>query len=197
MAYFPVNINIENKKCFVIGGGTVAKRKVNMLLDFGADVTVVAEELKQDFEGCNVLKKPFEYGDIKSAFFVVASTDNKKLNSEIAQYCRENNIYVNSVTNADDCTFTLSSYIKQGDVVISVNTSGKSPALSKYLREYIEKIIPSNLSELLDNINGIRQNIYEKYGENARHIFRKLIDYGFKNQGKLPVGDDYEDKNRN
>ena len=48
MAYFPVNINIENKKCFVIGGGTVAKRKVNMLLDFGADVTVVAEELKQD-----------------------------------------------------------------------------------------------------------------------------------------------------
>ena len=185
MAYFPVNINIENKKCFVIGGGTVAKRKVNMLLDFGADVTVVAEELKQDFEGCNVLKKPFEYDDIKSAFFVVASTDNKKLNSEIAQYCRENNIYVNSVTNADDCTFTLSSYIKQGDVVISVNTSGKSPALSKYLRE------------LLDNINGIRQNIYEKYGENARHIFRKLIDYGFKNQGKLPVGDDYEDKNRN
>ena len=159
-----------------------------MLLDFGADVTVVAEELKQDFEGCNVLKKPFEYDDIKSAFFVVASTDNKKLNSEIAQYCRE---------NADDCTFTLSSYIKQGDVVISVNTSGKSPALSKYLREYIEKIIPSNLSELLDNINGIRQNIYEKYGENARHIFRKLIDYGFKNQGKLPVGDDYEDKNRN
>ena len=190
-------MNIENKKCFVIGGGTVAKRKVNMLLDFGADVTVVAEELKQDFEGCNVLKKPFEYDDIKSAFFVVASTDNKKLNSEIAQYCRENNIYVNSVTNADDCTFTLSSYIKQGDVVISVNTSGKSPALSKYLREYIEKIIPSNLSELLDNINGIRQNIYEKYGENARHIFRKLIDYGFKNQGKLPVGDDYEDKNRN
>ena len=176
MAYFPVNINIENKKCFVIGGGTVAKRKVNMLLDFGADVTVVAEELKQDFEGCKVLKKPFEYDDIKSAFFVVASTDNKKLNSEIAQYCRENNIYVNSVTNAD--------------------TSGKSPALSKYLREYIEKIIPSNLSELLDNINGIRQNIYEKYGENARHIFRKLIDYGFKNQGKLPVGDDYEDKNR-
>ena len=184
MAYFPVNINIENKKCFVIGGGTVAKRKANMLLDFGADVTVVAEELKQDFEGCKVLKKPFEYDDIKSAFFVVASTDNKKLNSEIAQYCRENNIYVNSVTNADDCTFTLSSYIRQGDVVISVNTSGKSPALSKYLRE------------LLDNINGIRQNIYEKYGENARHIFRKLIDYGFKNQGKLPVGDDYEDKNR-
>ena len=91
----------------------------------------------------------------------------------------------------------MSAYIKQGDVVISVNTSGKSPALSKYLREYIEKIIPSNLSELLDNINGIRQNIYEKYGENARHIFRKLIDYGFKNQGKLPVGDDYEDKNRN
>lgn len=196
MAYFPVNINIENKKCFVIGGGTVAKRKVNMLLDFGADVTVVAEELKQDFEGCKVLKKPFEYDDIKSAFFVVASTDNKKLNSEIAQYCRENNLYVNSVTNADDCTFTLSSYIRQGDIVISVNTSGKSPALSKYLREYIEKIIPSNLSELLDNINGIRQNIYEKYGKNARHIFRKLIDYGFKNQGKLPVGDDYEDKNR-
>ena len=64
------------------------------------------------------------------------------------------------------------------------------------MREYIEKIIPSNLSELLDNINGIRQNIYEKYGENARHIFRKLIDYGFKNQGKLPAGDDYEDKNR-
>ena len=52
------------------------------------------------------------------------------------------------------------------------------------------------MSELLDNINGIRQNIYEKYGGNARHIFRKLIDYGFKNQGKLPVGDDYEDKNR-
>ena len=161
-------MNIENKKCFVIGGGTVAKRKANMLLDFGADVTVVAEELKQDFEGCKVLKKPFEYDDIKSAFFVVASTDNKKLNSEIAQYCRENNVYVNSVTNADDCTFTLSSYIRQGDVVISVNTSGKSPALSKY----------------------------EKYGKNARHIFRKLIDYGFKNQGKLPVGDDYEDKNR-
>lgn len=197
MAYFPVNINIENKKCFVVGGGAVANRKANMLLDFGADVTVISDKFKQDFDKCTVLKKSFEYEDIKSAFFVVASTDNKKLNSEIAKYCKENNIYVNSVTNADDCTFTLSSYIKQGDVVISVNTSGKSPALSKYLREYIEKIIPSNLSELLDNISGIRQNIYEKYGENARHIFRKLIDYGFKNQGKLPVGDDYEDKNRN
>ena len=96
MAYFPVNINIENKKCFVIGGGTVAKRKANMLLDFGADVTVVAEELKQDFEGCKVLKKPFEYDDIKSAFFVVASTDNKKLNSELKHMQNGDNGFGNS-----------------------------------------------------------------------------------------------------
>ena len=108
MAYFPMFIDIEKKKCLVAGGGTVALRKVRVLLDFGAQVMVVAPQIDSQILRLTgnvcVKERTFEPEDLKECVLVVAATDDAAENHRIAQLARENNIPV----NAADPAFTRS-----------------------------------------------------------------------------------------
>ncbi len=137
MAYFPMFINIENKKAYVIGGGRVALRKAEVLMKFGADVTVIAKEIKHRFD-CRVIEDIYREEYIKDAFIVVAATDDRNVNKEISRYCRENGIYVNTADSRDESTFIFGANAVDDNIVISVSTSGEDPSLAKKIRDDIQ-----------------------------------------------------------
>ena len=130
MAYFPMFVNIENKKAYVIGGGAVAKRKADVLVKFGADVTIIAREIKFSSEH-NVIKDIYKDEYIADAFIVVAATDDRNVNRHISQYCIKNGIYVNVADSKADSTFIFGANAVDENIVISVSTSGEVLPLPK------------------------------------------------------------------
>lgn len=138
MAYFPMFVNIANKKAYVIGGGAVAKRKANVLMEFGADVTIIARELKFKFN-CSVIEDTYKDEYIADAFIVVAATDDRNVNRQISQYCIRNGIYVNVADSREESTFIFGANAVDENIVIGVSTSGESPSLAKKIRDRIQE----------------------------------------------------------
>ena len=139
MAYFPMFVQLKKKKCLVIGGGKIALRKIEVLKDFEADITVIAPEMitqiRQINQICRIFRT-FMEKDFNEADFVIAATDDQKTNHEISQICRRKKIPVNAVDQKEDCSFIFPSYVKEGEVVgiIGKNGAGKSTLMKTLLR---------------------------------------------------------------
>ena len=141
MAYFPMFVQLKNKKCLVIGGGRIALRKIEVLKDFEADVTVIAPEMITQIRQIDKIRRIFRTfmeEDFKDADLVVAATDDQKINSEISQICRQQKIPVNAVDQKEDCSFIFPSYVKEGEVVAAFSSGGQSPLITQYLKEKIK-----------------------------------------------------------
>ena len=105
MSYFPMFIELRDKKCLVVGGGRIALRKVEVLKDFGADVSVAAPVILQEIsemKGVSCRRKQFGQEDLEGQELVVAATDDKELNHRISRACRKKNIPVNAVDQMED-----------------------------------------------------------------------------------------------
>ena len=138
MGYFPFFIDISAKKCVVVGGGIVAKRKVEKLLPYEPEITVVAPEICEFLrlcEGITLVEREFEPSDLDGAFMVIGATDNEAVNAEIFRLCTEKNILVNVVDDKEKCGFIFPALVKKGDISIGVSSSGSSPVFSKYIKE--------------------------------------------------------------
>ena len=183
MSYFPMYIELKEAPCLVVGGGRLAWRKVEVLLDFGAEVTVVApiliKELKQNLK-IRAITRPFQKGDIEEMALVVAATENEELNHRISVLCRKKNIPVNAVDQKEDCTFIFPAYVKHGQVTAAVTTGGSSPALAKYLKREIEKVIPKRIGELAEELERFRPYVKERLLEEQQRawVFQKLFETG-------------------
>ncbi|GMT48169.1 MAG: precorrin-2 dehydrogenase [bacterium] len=165
MRYYPVFLNIEGKRCIVIGGGEVAERKVLALLDAGATVTVISPELTERLAGLKragqIEHTPREYqdGDLKGAFIVIAATSDMDVNRKVAGDA--GNIPVNVVDVPELSTFIVPSVIKRGKLTIAVSTSGASPALSGSIREELEDLYMEEVGGLLQHLAEIRKTLKE------------------------------------
>lgn len=161
MAYFPAFIEIENHPVLVVGGGRTALKKIEVLLEFKADITVIASEFieeiqKMDSQLVKRLEKPFQVSDVEGMHIVVAATESKEVNHVIAEVCRERKILVNAIDQASDCTFIFPSYIKQGEVVAAFSSGGKSPVVTQYLKEKNRPIVTLGLAELTERLGSLR-----------------------------------------
>ena len=143
--FFPVCINIENKKCLVVGGGKIAYKKIKTLSRYNPEITVIAEEIKEEkirtIENIKIKEEKFSGENLKEYILVVAATDNKELNGEIADFCIKNNILINNVTSKDDMNARFGAIIENEDYQILVSSHGKNCKNSKNLRDKIKKII--------------------------------------------------------
>jgi siroheme synthase-like protein len=163
MSYYPVNLNLKGKLCLVAGAGEIAVRKVEMLLSFKATVKVVAPEVNAKIKSwadagkITLCCRDFKPEDIKGAFLVIAATDSALTNSEIAAFTRKKHILINVVDSPQQCDFILPSVVKRGDLVISICSGGKAPALSKKLRQELEKVLPNELEELVAEAGSWRE----------------------------------------
>ncbi len=160
--YYPILLNIQGKKCLVVGGGEVALRKVQMLLEHGANVEIVSPtfcpELNQLVKdgAIQAIHRDYETEDLNDAFLAVAATDDTKTNEKVAAEARKTGILVNVVDKPDISDFIVPSYFRRGDIIVAVSTSGKSPALARKIRGELERDFKAEYAQLAVIANEVR-----------------------------------------
>ena len=195
MGYFPFFVDVENQNCLVVGGGVVALRKIEKLLPFNPNITVVSPKVHKEIlsiKNINIIKRKFDFNDLKEKSFVITATDDKVLNKEIYNSCKENNIPVNTVDDKDNCSFIFPALARNNGVTVAISTSGKSPIYAKYLRKKIENLIQDSES-IVDNLSKYREKIKNEISleENRKLAFEKLLEYSLSNES---ITDDLVDK---
>ena len=166
--YYPIFLNLQGKKCVVVGGGTVALRKVKALLDCGADVTVISpkphKELSKLFrkKAIQLLRRNYEPGDLKDAALSFVATDVKEINRKVAEASKKNGTLVNVVDDSERSDFIIPSSFRRGHLSVAVSTSGLSPAFAKKIRAKLEKNIGMEYAYLLSLIAEIRSEIKKR-----------------------------------
>lgn len=182
MSYFPALLKIENSKVLVVGGGNIAGDKIEKLLDFTKDITVISPDILDktkeliDKNRLNFINREYRDGDIEGFSIVVVATDNISLQQTIFKECQKYNILCNSVDSVEYCNFIFPSYIKRGNLIVAFSTSGLSPSVSKYLRVAIEKLIPDSIENFLDEMKKIRDSL-PKGKERMKLLDQKAKEY--------------------
>lgn len=189
MGYFPFYIDIENKKCIIVGGGKIAIQKLRKIILFNPDITVIAPNICDEIKkiGVKTECRKFIDKDIKNAFMVISATDDEKLNAHIFELCRAENILVNTVDDKEKCGFIFPSIIKKEDVTVGITTSGKSPLYAKYLRQQIEDVLDGINPEIIEILSKYRPIIKAKINSEylRKRANEKILDLCI-NSEKLP-----------
>ena len=184
MAYFPMFVDIKKKKCLIVGGGTVALRKVQVLLDFGADVVVVAPEVFPKIKEypVTVYQRNFEKEDLQGCELVVAATDDAGLNHEIAEAAQKQKIPVNAVDQQEDCSFIFPSYVREQELVGAFSSGGNSPVLTQYLKKYMAQILTAELGEANAYLGSIRPVVKRELDTEAmrKKVYQQVLNELFK-----------------
>ena len=184
MKYYPVNLDIKNRNCLLVGGGAVGTRKVNTLLECGARVTVVSPDPTPQLtslasEGSITLKKrAYRSDDLTGMFLVIGATDDESLNRQVSKDAERAHTLCIIADRPEVCNFILPSIVRRGDLVITISTSGKSPALAKQLRQKLETQFGKEYAEFLLLLGAIRKKLLSQAHEPEAHkgLFNKLID---------------------
>jgi precorrin-2 dehydrogenase/sirohydrochlorin ferrochelatase len=182
--YYPIYLNLENKRCLVVGGGEVAERKVLTLLEYAARVVVISPQLTPklrelaDEQQISWLERPYQEGDAQEAFLLVGATDDLKLHRQLKTEAEKYNLLVNIVDVPEYCNFIVPSIVKRGDLCISISTGGKSPALAKKIRRQLEQQFGPEYAEFLELMGNWRQDVLQKVPDikQRKVIFQKMVD---------------------
>ncbi len=184
MRYYPINLDIRNRSCLVIGGGGVGTRKALSLLACGARVTVVSPEVTQrlsDLADSRVLvliQRAYREEDLMTMFLVIGATDDEELNRRVHRDAEKHGILCNIADRPEICNFILPSVVRRGDLTISISTSGRSPALAKKLRKELELAYGEEYSLLLHLMGEIRHKLLKEAHAPEAHkpLFEQLVD---------------------
>jgi len=176
MKQYPVNLNLEGKKCIVVGGGKVAQRKVFGLIECGAELVVISPKLVpklrelSDKGVIQYINRSYRRGDLKRAQLVVASTNSTSVNRQVAKEASELGILVNVVSAPGISDFTVPGVLRRGEFTITVSTSGNSPALSRRLRVELESVFGEEYEVFTQILGKIRKKF-----QNISPDYRKLV----------------------
>ena len=156
--YYPIFLNIQNKKCVVIGGGEVAWRKVCSLQEAGAKVTVVSPEFYPELEklpGVERIQRKYDESFLEGAAVVIASTNDEEVNKKIYYDAVKRGLLV--VDRPEFCSFIVPATIMRGDLCVSVSTGGSSPALARNIRESLENLFGKEYDEFTKLLSEMRK----------------------------------------
>ena len=201
MAYFPMFVDLTDANCLIVGGGSVALRKVNVLLDFGAKVHVIAKEISVDLAALSeetdhllLEQREFTPFDLQDRKLVIVATSDNELNGQIYMMCSEGGIPVNVVDDQEKCSFIFPSYIKEQNLVGAFSSGGNSPALTQYLKNKEKEILTPRLGELNEVLGRWRQPIKELFPleSSRKSAFEQLIDYALCYDG-IPTDEEIEE----
>lgn len=175
---YPINVDLRNRPCLVIGGGTVAERKVTRLLDEGAVVTIIAPtatDTLKDRAASGLLTwkaKKYERGDEKPFFLIICATDDESVSRMASQAAEDAGKPINVCDVPELCSFTLPAIVRQGDLQLAISTNGKGPAFSRWLRQKLEQQFDDRYSRWLDEVARVRSAAREALPSSKdRHAF--------------------------
>jgi len=183
MSFYPVCLDLEGKPCIVVGGGRVAERKVLGLLACDARVSVISPEMTHELLTLHAggtiqwLKREYRSGDLEQAFLVIAATNDEETQKQVFEEAGAHNLLLNVADVPQRCNFILPATVRQGDLIISISTAGKSPALARKLRMELEKRYGVEYKILVDILGAIRPQILasEQSQPENEQIFTQLL----------------------
>jgi len=183
MRYYPVHLDINNRKVLVVGGGGVGTRKVRTLLACGARVTVVSLEASRQLNDLatsgeiELAERSYQSNDLSGMFLVIGATNDEELNRQISSDADRLNTLCNIADRPEVCNFILPSIVHRDDLVITISTSGKSPALAKKLRKALENQFGEEYGQLLRLMGAIRKKLLRQAHEPEAHkpLFEQLL----------------------
>ncbi|MFO7753842.1 MAG: bifunctional precorrin-2 dehydrogenase/sirohydrochlorin ferrochelatase [Desulfobacteraceae bacterium] len=185
MRYYPANLDVKGKSCLVVGGGEVGARKAKTLAACGADVTVLSPEFSErcsrlEAEGVRLLCRKYSKEELDGVFLVFAATDDPCLNRTIKQDADEKTTLCNIADWPEGSGFVLPAVVSRGDLVLTVSTGGRSPALAKKIRQKLETEFGPEYETMLILMGRIRDRLLSRARdpETHKHQFRELIDRG-------------------
>ena len=171
MRHFPIFLNLDKRRCLVVGGGEVAASKVQPLLRSNADVIVVApwvgdaiQSLKQQGKVRHEARK-FQAQDVSGCALVIAATADEQVNRAVAAAAGNANIPVNVVDNPALCSFIMPSVVDRDPVQIAVSTGGASPVLARLLRAKLETLVPASYGRLATVVREFRERVRQRFPE--------------------------------
>lgn len=181
---YPISLNLSQQPCLVVGGGSIAERKVSSLLACGARVRVVSPTLtpglKQMYDGGQISYRQGEYqtSDLEGVFLVIAATNRDKVNRRIANEAMERNILVNVVDDPPHGNFYVPAVVRRGSLQIAISTDGKSPLLARKIREELEERYGPEYGLLADLLGEIRTDVlaHTPDPEKRRGLLTALVD---------------------
>ena len=165
MSFFPMFMDMNGLKVLVVGGGVIATEKLEKLVDFTKEITVIADEVSVEADRLirdhclSLYQRRYQAGDIRGFDIVIVATDTVDLHRAIYEESRSSRILVNSVDNTAYCDFIFPSYVKKEDLTIAFSTGGTSPAFAKHIRRHFEKIIPDSVGTFLKKMKRLRTEI--------------------------------------
>ncbi len=183
MKYFPIQLDIHGRRCLVVGGGGVGTRKAQSLLACGGAVTVVSpaatEELQRLAARGDLALRMREYdgADLEGVFLVIGATDDETLNRRVSADAERRGILCNIADRPEKCNFILPAVVRRGDLVLTVSTSGRSPALAKKLRRSLQTQFGEEYAVLLDLMGAIRRRLLAEAHAPEEHkpVFERLV----------------------
>ncbi len=183
MDYLPLFFNLKNRPCLIVGGGEIAVRKARLLQKAGAQIDVVAEEIKTELETIvenangKIIRGEYSSGILRDHVLVISATNIRKVNEQVASDCRQRNILVNVVDNPDLCTVVMPAIVDRNPLLIGITSGGESPVLARRIRSQLESTIPGAYGELAKLASRFRQKVKNTFtdGELRRRFWESVI----------------------
>ena len=182
MSYFPAFIQLDGKKIIIVGGGNIALEKLEKLLDFTKDISLIAREFSDTIlkkiadENLAYEQRAYKVGDIKNFAIVIVAVDDLTIQEQIYKESKQYNCLCNSVDSIEYCDFIFPSFIKKDDLTVAISTSGASPAFAKHFKAYLCDLIPDEITIFLKEMRVLRQTL-PKGKERMKMLDEKAKDY--------------------
>jgi precorrin-2 dehydrogenase/sirohydrochlorin ferrochelatase len=184
MAKYPIFLELGGRRVVIIGGGAVAARKAEAILDTGARLVVVApridDTIRKVCEGtkAELIESRYSKEYLAEATLAIAATDNAKLNSRIYRDCQQLEILCNVVDSPELCDFFVPAVVKRGDLQIAVGTEGNCPAYAGHLRKKLEEMFKEEHGRFLAELEAIRKQLIEEVGnaDDRKALLGRLVD---------------------
>jgi precorrin-2 dehydrogenase / sirohydrochlorin ferrochelatase len=173
LKYMPINVNLKDAKVLVVGGGSIALRKVEHLLEYDCEVTVVAPKVVDkiqyygDHNRIKLENREYISGESGKYRIVISATDDSAINEAVRKDCEDAGILVNVVDNPRLCTFTVPAVVRRGPLSITVSTDGKAPFLAGGLRVILNEFFGPHWERIADAAAVFRKKVREKYEGDA------------------------------
>jgi len=183
---YPIFLNLEDKPCLVVGGGQVAERKVNVLLEVGALVTVVSPEVTEEISALagegrvKHLKEAFREERLEGFSLVIGATDDFQVNRVVSEAARRKGIWVNIVDSPAESDFFVPSLVRRGGLTVAISTGGGSPAMAKKVRKELEAILGQEYATILGFLGKLRPEAFASIPEekDRASLYTQLVESG-------------------
>jgi siroheme synthase-like protein len=170
---YPIFLNLDGKRCVVVGGGAVANRKARKLLQARAEVVAISPEVKPELESVatEVRRRPYREGDLEGASLVFAATNRREVNAAVTREARGRGIPVNVADEPSEGDFALPSVLRRGQLQLAVSTGGASPTLARRVRYELESAFGSEWAGVVEALGRARRD-----GRSAEEELEEVVE---------------------